>query len=109
MNDIERANLAELIRRTRQILDWVILDRGSNVPVHLREPLINAWTNVTNQRFVELEQQIASAQHHDELDAHGLSGPELTAKLAAFNAPFLQWADLERRTSARRFRGPWHP
>ena len=104
MNDEERASLVVLIRRTREILDWVILDRGSNVPPHLRGPLHDAWTSVTNQRFIELEQLIASGDYDEELDAHGLSGPELTAKLAAFDAPYLEWADLERRTRSRRFR-----
>lgn len=55
MNDEERASLVVLISRTREILDWAILDRGSNVPPHLRDPLLDAWTNVTNQRFTELD------------------------------------------------------
>jgi hypothetical protein len=106
MNDEERASLVVLISRTREILDWVVLDRGSNVPPHLRHPLRDAWTDVTNQRFTELEDRIGSGDYDEELDRHGLSGPELRAKLAAFEAPYRAWADLERRTRRRRFRRP---
>jgi hypothetical protein len=106
MNDEERSSLVTLIARTRQILDWVIVDRGSKVPPHLRDPLRDAWTNVTGQRFRELEERIASGGYDDDLDQHGLSGPELRAKLAAFNAYYQAWSNLERRTRRRRFRRP---
>jgi hypothetical protein len=104
MNDEERASLVSLIARTREILDWVVLDRGSNVPPYLRGPLRDAWVNVTNGRFRELEETIASGSYDTELDQHGLSGPELRAKLAAFDAPYWAWANIERRTRRRRFR-----
>ncbi len=106
MDDQERSNLANLIDRTRQILDWVIGDGGSKVPPYLREALGEAWTRVTRERFVELREWIASGDHDGELDEHGLSGPELTAKLAAFDAYYRAWANLERRTRGRRFRRP---
>lgn len=104
MNDEERSDLVALITRTREILDWVILDRGSKVPPHLRDPLRYAWTNVTKERFINLEEMIASGGYDDDLDEHGLSGPELRAKLAAFNAHYQAWSNLERKTRGRRFR-----
>jgi hypothetical protein len=106
MNDQERASLVSLIARTREVLDWAILDRRSNVPPHLRGPLRDAWTSVTNERFRELEQRIASGDFDDELDRHGLSGPELRAKLAAFDAPYQAWVDLKGRPRRRWFRRP---
>ncbi|MGC2381279.1 MAG: hypothetical protein WA622_29860 [Mycobacterium sp.] len=104
MNDEERASLATLIARTREILDWVILDGGSKVPSYLRDPLGDAWTNITRERFRDLEETIASGTYDDELDQHGLSGLELRAKLVAFNAHYQAWSNLERRTRRRRFR-----
>lgn len=106
MNDEERSNLVTLIARTRQILDWVILDRGSKVPPDLRGSLRDAWTNVTSERFIDLEARTESGRYDDDLDQHGLSGPELRAKLAAFNAYYEAWSNLERRTRGRRFRRP---
>jgi hypothetical protein len=106
VNAQERTELVTLIARTRQILDWVVLDRGSKVPAHLRDPLREAWTNVTSGRFRELEARIESGTYDDDLDQHGLSGPELRAKLACFNAYYEVWSNLERRTRGRRFRRP---
>jgi hypothetical protein len=106
MNGEERSSLVTLLARTRQILDWVVLDRGSKVPAHLRDPLRDAWTSVTRERFSELEQSVASGRYDDDLDRHGLSGPELRAKLVAFNAHYQAWSNLEHRTRRRRFRRP---
>jgi hypothetical protein len=104
MEDAERAELADLIAHTRQILDWAIGDRGSKVPNYLRGPLRDAWADVTRERFIELEERITSGADDGELDEHGLSGPELKAKLVAFNAQYQAWSDLEERTRHRRFR-----
>jgi hypothetical protein len=104
MEDAERSDLVGLIARTREILDWAIGDRGSKVPRYLRSPLRDAWASVSRRRFVELEQRIASGEYDSELDQHGLSGPELRAKLVAFNAHYQAWSDLEVRTRGRRFR-----
>jgi hypothetical protein len=106
MNDQERSDLAELIDKTREILEWVTGDRGSKVPPYLRGPLRNAWTSVSRDRFIALREHIASGQYDGELDEHGLSGPELRAKLVAFNMHYLAWSNLERRTRRRRFRRP---
>lgn len=106
MDDEERSNLVALIARTRRILDWAIRDRGSKVPSYLRDPLRDAWTGVTSERFIELQERIASGEYDAELDEHGLSGPELRAKLAAFNAYYQAWSNLESRTRGRRFRRP---
>jgi len=107
MNDDERTNLVALVDRTVEILDWVVDDRGSKVPPYLRAPLQDAWRGVTRERFADLRQQIGSGEYDGELDAHGLSGLELTAKLAAFNAYYGAWSNLERRTRGRRFRRPF--
>jgi hypothetical protein len=106
MDEEERSDLVTLIARTRQIIEWVVFDRGTNVPPYLRAPLRNAWTEVTRDRFRRLEEQLASGGYDAELQAHGLSGLELKAKLAAFNARYEQWAELERTTRSRRFRRP---
>lgn len=104
MTDDERRDLVSLIAKTRKILEWVVLDSGSNVPAHLRGPLTQAWTEATRGRFLLLEEQIGSGEYDDSLDEHGLSGPELRAKLAAFDAPYRAWAELEAQTRRRRFR-----
>lgn len=104
MEDAERSDLVRLIARTREILDWAIRGRGSRVPEYLRGPLQEAWASVSEERFIELEQQIASRDYDSELEEHGLSGPELKAKLVAFNAHYQAWSDLEVRTRGRRFR-----
>jgi hypothetical protein len=106
MDEEERSDLVTLIARTRQIIEWVVFDRGSKVPPYLRVPLGDAWTEVTRDRFRRLEEEVASGLYDAELQEHGLSGLELKAKLAAFNAPYEQWADLERVTRGRRFRRP---
>ena len=106
MENAERSNLVDLIAKTGEVLDWVVDDRGSKVPPYLRVPLRDAWTSVTRGRFIELQQRIASGDYDDELDEHGLSGLELKAKLAAFNAYHQAWSDLELRTRGRRFRRP---
>ena len=106
MDDEERSNLIAFIDRTMEVLDWVIRDRGSKVPPHLRAPLRDAWTGITRERFNGVRQRIASGEYDNELDEHGLSGPELRAKLAAFNAYYQAWSNIERRTRRRRFRRP---
>jgi hypothetical protein len=104
MNAEERAGLTQLIDRTSQVLSWAINDGGSNVPDYLRGVLQDAWFDVAQERFVELRMRISSEQMDEDLDAHGLSGPELTAKLTLFSAYFEQWSELEERTRHRRFR-----
>lgn len=106
MEETERDDLVALIARTRRILEWAIDDRGSKVPPYLRGPLRDAWAGVSQARFTELEQRIASGAYDSELDEHGLSGLELRAKLVAFNAQYRVWSDLEARTRRRRFRRP---
>lgn len=104
MDDAERADLVEMIANTRQLLEWVVSDPGSKVPPQLREALQDAWSSKAKNRFIELEKWIASREHDAELDEHGLSGPELRAKLAAFNFYYGEWSNLERKTKRRRFR-----
>jgi len=98
MDNEERSDLVALIKRTSEILEWAIRDRGSKVPPYLRNPLRAAWTDVTKQRFIELQEQIESQEYDGVLDEHGLSGPELKAKLVAFDVYYQAWSNLEQRT-----------
>jgi hypothetical protein len=94
MEDHERADLAMFVGQTREVLQWVIIDRRSKVPSYLRGDLVRAWEGRTAARFTDLQNSITTGEFDDELDEHGLSGPELQAKLKAFRAYHQQWVDL---------------
>jgi hypothetical protein len=91
MEDHERADLVEFVAQTREVLSWVITDSRSKVPSYLRGDLIRAWEERTAARFSDLQNLISAGDLDDELDDHGLSGPELQAKLTAFHAYHEQW------------------
>jgi len=109
MDNAERADLAKCIAQTSEVLNWVITDKRSKVPAYLRGVLITAWKVRTEQRFVDLMTSIANGSLDTDLDAHGLSGPELQAKLVAFRAHYEQWVylmDKPRRRLLRRRPAP---
>ena len=96
MDQSERAELVRFLDETQELLRWVIHDRRSALPSYLRNPLLDAW-GVTRGRFARLREFISSGELDVGLDEHGLSGPELVAKLVAFRVPFQAWDRRRQR------------
>src|ERR1700680_2205798 len=103
MNDSEREQLVEFVHQTQELLDWVINDPRSALPSHLRTPLRDAW-EITVRRFGTIADSIGGQTLDDDLDEHGLSGPELLAKLTAFSAYYESWSALLLKQRRRRRR-----
>jgi len=102
MNREERKDLNEFLGEVKELMGWVVNDPDSYVPDYLRTPLSSAWVT-TKERFEPLAQEIESGRLDSDLDRHGLSGPELHAKLIAFRAYYGSWASLRDR---RQSQGP---
>jgi hypothetical protein len=101
----ERDDLVKFLGQVEEILHWVIHDGDSAVPDYLKQPLRDIW-KITDGRFSNLSAEIASGEKDADLDGHGLSGPELQAKLIAFRAYYESWATLRDK---RQSRGPGPP
>lgn len=93
MKDSERAQLVLFVDQVQTLLQWVVSNEDSSVPDYLREPVSAAW-GIAEDRFIVLAKAIDSKELDAELDARGLSGPELHLKLLAFRAYYESWARL---------------
>jgi hypothetical protein len=109
----DRRALLEFVDHARDLLDWVVNDPDSGVPRALRASLITAWDEAIQGRLGILTDGIASGQRDSDLDANGLSGPELEMKLKIFHLYYDAWSEIRnrrlKRRSRRRGRGPGVP
>jgi hypothetical protein len=108
MEERERLELVRFVEDTERLLRWVIHDPHSAVPKYLRRPLIDAWPT-TRSRFASLRGSVDAGELDDRLDEHGLSGPELIAKLIAFRAPYEAWERRSRRRARSNTEENWRP